>query len=61
MTERKSATDVRLEHLEKDVEDITKEVKTLTRFQIWLTGAAFGVGSLLGIFSDTIKHKLGGQ
>ena len=57
----KSGTEVRLDHLERDVEDIAKEVKTLTRFQIWLTGAAFGIGSLLGIFSETIKHKLGGQ
>ena len=58
MTE-KTGTEVRLDHLETKVNDITKDVKALTRFQIWLTGAAFGVGSLIGIFSDAIKHKVG--
>ena len=58
MTE-KTGTEVRLDHLEDEVKDISKEVKALTRFQIWVTAWALGAGGLIGFFSDAIRHKAG--
>jgi len=58
MTGSLDAVEVRLDHVERTLDEHEKKITELVRFQNWLLAAAAVIGILFEVFRDTIADKL---